>query len=783
MEDTRVDRPTGSINAGSLNSVPEFHGSRAENAASWLNKFKRLASPSVYNWDDSTQLEVAKLRLCQEAAVWADSLHPDLCWAEFKQLFLDRFVEPIEEAMTRLSRCKQLEDESIQAYTDRFKSNARAAGREEDQALIHQYVINMRRDLRIEVCRQGTRTLRTIDDMAAFLRPWENMAIAEEEGQDYFDYRYRNFGRHSRSNYGRSNSQGHENVANKRDSFQARSSSRGQWGTRDRWSYNNSGDRTHRDSNDAPWGVQDSEVRHRPAFNSCNDAFRRDQPPRPSPLPQKDPNEQSPSMPSGRGESSLDEVTRQLEKLKLHMESELRFNQGDTDSCFNVFEECSGDSMILHEEATHTVPILPKSYDTWQEAIELCDHVMFLAKQKKHRISSLSGKYIPPNRRVRHQEHLEPRALTIIKSMPVAVEECFTGPAGSETIQDVEYYYSADTVSMVKSVCHENEVQLGSNCRSLDSHEKDIAPLINTSTDIPCALATKNAAAGQLVPSDQRTQVVDRPSSPAGINDEAIASQWRAIDPGSNTTPGLEVSMSDCPGTGGAGLCLEADVLADSQGIDRADMAPALSSIPGGLGAVSTLGSECIGAVEQLHLLSDTQIEDLTKEQANVMAAVSLQDGSYDSPFTYARGVAVEACGKEHGQHDNSAEDMMYACSALSHPVSTCKADVKVAKYGEPLTAIVDTGASRSAITTETLRMLGLLQHVEPIQSFYFNADGRKAQSLGTIRQVPVLLGSLHTNVTFRVTEALTYAVLLGMDFLKAAGAILDLRADSMLSP
>jgi hypothetical protein len=110
--------------------------------------------------------------------------------------------------------------------------------------------------------------------------------------------------------------------------------------------------------------------------------------------------------------------------------------------------------------------------------------------------------------------------------------------------------------------------------------------------------------------------------------------------------------------------------------------------------------------------------------------------------------------------------------------VSNCRAPVQIAGHAESLTAIVDTGASKSAITKGTLRRLGLTKYIEPYQSFYFNADGRKTPSLGRIRDVPVTLGHLTTKVSLSVTDAMTYDVLLGMDFLKAGGAILDLRSD-----
>ena len=183
MENGYAERPTGRINSGSLNSVPEFYGRRSESAECWLKTLGRLASPSVYHWDENTMLEVAMLKMRDEAAIWLNFLNPNLCWREFERLFLVRFVEPIEEAMSRLTHCKQGHKEGIQSYTDRFKSDARAAGRTEDLALLHQYLDNMRQDLKIEVYRKGVDTLRTIDCVAGFLRRWEIVSMADNYNQ------------------------------------------------------------------------------------------------------------------------------------------------------------------------------------------------------------------------------------------------------------------------------------------------------------------------------------------------------------------------------------------------------------------------------------------------------------------------------------------------------------------------------------------------------------------------------------------------------------------------
>jgi hypothetical protein len=112
--------------------------------------------------------------------------------------------------------------------------------------------------------------------------------------------------------------------------------------------------------------------------------------------------------------------------------------------------------------------------------------------------------------------------------------------------------------------------------------------------------------------------------------------------------------------------------------------------------------------------------------------------------------------------------------------VSTCKVPIRIGRSPDVVHAILDTGASKSAITKDTLRRLGLLSKIEPTFSHYYNADGRRTQSLGKISNLVVTLGRLNTKLCFSVTDALSYDVLLGMDFLKHSGAILDLRSDNI---
>ena len=231
---------------------------------------------------------------------------------------------------------------------------------------------------------------------------------------------------------------------------------------------------------------------------------------------------------------------------------------------------------------------------------------------------------------------------------------------------------------------------------------------------------------------------------------------------------------------------LKADVLAESKGKEMAIKACRAITVDATRESGTVVTAAKIVAAGQL--LGDSQVVGIGKELARRVESYTQKQAS----ALLARGTDVHMSHADHCMSlsaDRKASeetrikentDMINSITPVAQVVSTCKAPVRVAKHAETLTAIVDTGASKSAITRDTLRRLGLPKYIEPYQSFYFNADGRKTPSLGRIRDVPVTLGRLTTKVSFSVTDAMTYDVLLGMDFLKAGGAILDLREDNI---
>lgn len=103
---------------------------------------------------------------------------------------------------------------------------------------------------------------------------------------------------------------------------------------------------------------------------------------------------------------------------------------------------------------------------------------------------------------------------------------------------------------------------------------------------------------------------------------------------------------------------------------------------------------------------------------------------------------------------------------------------------GRPTTGIVDTGASASILTKQVIAKYGLLSEVQAAPTTSIDvADGAKVPVLGQLRNVPIGIGGHILKVDVLVTEALSYDLLLGMDYLVPLEAVLDLASRKLLLP
>ena len=242
---------------------------------------------------------------------------------------------------------------------------------------------------------------------------------------------------------------------------------------------------------------------------------------------------------------------------------------------------------------------------------------------------------------------------------------------------------------------------------------------------------------------------------------------------------------------------LPADALAESKGREMALKACRSLAVDASreAGLIIPAAKICAAGV----LLNDQQMIEKGKDTARKGEAFLRRLQNQTAPTTATGqgtpGAGPSAVGQANALlslpelYEVDTSDLDNGAPEASGPqpmkLSTCKVMVKV---GSPsagavfeVEAIIDTGASQSALTIDVLRRMGLTKYIDTSKrSIFYNADGRKAKTLGNLNGFPVTLGRLTTKVTFSVTDALSYEVLLGMDFLVAVGAIIDLRSNEV---
>lgn len=121
----------------------------------------------------------------------------------------------------------------------------------------------------------------------------------------------------------------------------------------------------------------------------------------------------------------------------------------------------------------------------------------------------------------------------------------------------------------------------------------------------------------------------------------------------------------------------------------------------------------------------------------------------------------------------------------LTHQVNNIEAPrisgtlrIQVTIQGHSVQALVDTGASISAIRSSVAQLLGLTPDESQITTFT-NADNRSAVSSGTV-SVNVMLGDIHAILRCHVVDNLYYQVILGYPDLKALKAVIDTSSNEV---
>ena len=114
--------------------------------------------------------------------------------------------------------------------------------------------------------------------------------------------------------------------------------------------------------------------------------------------------------------------------------------------------------------------------------------------------------------------------------------------------------------------------------------------------------------------------------------------------------------------------------------------------------------------------------------------------------------------------------DLNIGYDVLQTRMHVCEVDVGM--------GIVDTGASHSAISQQLAQKLNLLDYIETTPMHYTNADGAPCLSLGVIPALPIRVGSLTLRTDCMITDANTYSLLIGCDWLGPAKAVVNFEEE-----
>ncbi len=99
--------------------------------------------------------------------------------------------------------------------------------------------------------------------------------------------------------------------------------------------------------------------------------------------------------------------------------------------------------------------------------------------------------------------------------------------------------------------------------------------------------------------------------------------------------------------------------------------------------------------------------------------------------------------------------------------------------YGEKVNFLIDSGAVGCIIAKRFLDSIN-----RPIEAAtnvkIIDVNGKKTSPLGIVRQVPIKIRDIETNIDMIVTESKEYNVLLGNTWLKHIGAIINYQTDQM---
>src|SRR5436190_920603 len=110
---------------------------------------------------------------------------------------------------------------------------------------------------------------------------------------------------------------------------------------------------------------------------------------------------------------------------------------------------------------------------------------------------------------------------------------------------------------------------------------------------------------------------------------------------------------------------------------------------------------------------------------------------------------------------------------------TTTAAKINLRVNGKVQTAVVDSGAATSIITTAVQKRLGL-EITSPSNLMVVTANGARTKSLGIVNNVSLSIGKLKINASFEVLESKDEIFILGNKWLRKVEAKMDYKQSTL---
>lgn len=727
------------MTASTLNAVERYTG--GADAQAWLTSVEELGQ--LFGWNEATCLLVAKVRLSGAAQSWAQRRRFNN-WQQFQEEFLSRFGETRESAIARLERCRQGPGESPRAFADRFLQDADRAGRVQDDALVYQFIQRLHHNLRIEVSRKQ---LGSIEEIVSFCNYWLGCqpALADAAGP----------AARPRAEFAAPPADYDENQppAGGRPGFQ-------------RFDRNRL-----RPNQDKPsrFGAG------RPFADTNN---------RPNPPAGVNPPLQKPAPAPVNKE--IDDLTKRFERLELNFSQRDREKDREIRHLRHVLQQqgngaapqinhLTGWTVTAEEASDRFTPAslyaepqhdsgcltnLPQQQPAagWDPVDALCTAMRNCSLEAGN---SLERTPLQPN-----STGQQPTAGDVI-NMFTPWDEYTTFSDSSDI--DPEYLEELLASLNVKRSAEEAEHvgQRAPHKRAAinPGGPNPYAPPrpFNNSNSPATPSADQSDAVHQRMPR-QRTAFNVRPFDqhpmahpvPAPPTATPVAATPAATRP--SPASGTPFSAAQTANEKGKELAhkLSRDLKLD--GRKEANIPPraVLTCVAGHLAEDVRLIQQGMEMAKQ----TDELLRRLRPPGRGIPAALHLAQRSF-------------------GPSRPPVQQILSRGRSTSYGGPACRIRATIA--GREVTALVDTGASASAVTLDCMRRIGLMDKIRTdIECSYINADGRRTRAKGRAYRLPLGLGAVTTLFDPTITEALNYDVLLGNDVLTAINAKIDLANSQM---